>query len=82
MSLTEDEWGICYRTIDHLSELDEYNEERVLAIVQGIGYNVFVQLDEKPGHFGYTAPNGKEWHFLLRRARNNAPDFFEVIQTR
>jgi hypothetical protein len=53
----------------------------VLTIIDGIGTDLFVALDEAPGHWGYKR-NGKEWHWLLRRARNNADGVWAAIDNK
>jgi len=68
------------RIIGELAELDDYDEEAVLEIIRGIGFDLFQVLDEKPGWFGYYyGADSKEWHWKLRRARNGAPGFFDAI---
>ena len=39
---------------------------------------MFQQLDEKPGYYDGDYAGG-DWHWKLRRARNQAPDFFDAI---
>ncbi len=63
--------------IDQLNALDGYDPEAVVEIVTGIGYDLFQQLDEKPGYFGDY--NNEDWHWKLRRARNGADGFFEAV---
>jgi hypothetical protein len=54
-----------------------YDGDVVVDIVRGIGRHVFVELDERPGQFhGRTYD---DWHWKLRRARNNHPRFFDAI---
>lgn len=78
-NLTHDELSRADVIIDQLSQLTDYDEQAVLTILNGIGTDLFAALDESPGHWGYTAPNGNEWHWLLRRARNNADGFWAAI---
>ncbi len=45
----------------------------------GLTYAEFVSLDEKPGRWGYDW-DGNEWHYKLRRTRNNTDSrLFEVL---
>jgi len=78
-NLTHDELNKATEIIDQLSQLDDYDEQAVLTIIDGIGTDLFVALDEAPGHWGYKR-NGKEWHWLLRRARNNADGVWDAIR--
>ncbi len=67
--------------IDKLTAIDGWDEQAVLDAVTGIGYDMFQQLDEKPGYYDGDYAGGN-WHWKLRRARNSAPDFFEAINTK
>lgn len=78
-NLTHDERLKATEIIDQLSQLTDYDEQAVLSILSQIGTDLFVALDESPGHWGYTATNGNEWHWLLRRARNNADGFWTAV---
>ncbi len=64
--------------IDKLTAIDGYDEDAVLDVITGIGFDMFQQLDEKPGYYDGDYAGG-DWHWKLRRARNQAPDFFEAI---
>ena len=64
--------------IDKLTAIDGYDEEAVLDVITGIGYDLFQQLDEKPGWYDGNYAAG-DWHWKLRRARNQAPGFFDAI---
>lgn len=70
------------RVIHQLREYDcddaTYNGDVVVDIVRGIGRHVFIELDERPGQF--EGSNYTDWHWKLRRARNNHPDFFDAIK--
>jgi len=66
--------------IHQLSLLDDYDEAAVLTIIDDIGTDLFLALDESPGHWGYKDPlTQREWHCWLRRARNGADGFFEAV---
>lgn len=67
------------KVIEKLQAIEDYDEAQVLEVIHGIGYDIFQVLDEKPGYFGYDYRSNGEWHWKLRRARNSAPTFFEVI---
>ena len=60
---------------------DTYHESTVLDIVTGIGMALFMQLDESPGLWGHDI-DGNEWHWKLRRARNNANGFLARVIAR
>ena len=64
--------------IDQLTAIDGYDEQAVTGVITGIGYDLFQQLDEKPGYYDGNYAAG-DWHWKLRRARNQAPDFFDAI---
>lgn len=68
--MTDAEWNKAYELVESLETAD--TEEQVLALMDGVTYNVFMALDEKPGHFDGSYTRNK-WHMHLRRARNN-PD--------
>lgn len=72
------------RVIDDLTAIDaepgtpEFYA-RVEDAVRGIGFATFTALDEKPGFFDGRYAEG-DWHWKLRRTRNNGPDsFFDSI---
>ncbi len=64
--------------IDKLTAIDGYDEDAVLDVITGIGYDMFQQLDEKPGYYDGDYAGG-DWHWKLRRARNHASEFFDLI---
>ena len=78
----KDEFRVDYDSaravIDQLTAIDGYNEQAVIDVITGIGFDLFQQLDEKPGWYDGDYASG-DWHWKLRRARNQAPEFFEAI---
>lgn len=66
------------RVIDELTALDGYDEQAVLTVLTGIGRFLFLALDGKPGQFDGDYNRG-DWHWKLRRARNNASGLFACI---
>lgn len=75
----------CYDVVERLVELevtekpdsyrlDDASLEKVLGIITDVPpelrQDVFWELDEKPGTFGFKW-DGKEWHYKLRQLRNN-----------
>ena len=77
-NMVDGQYDAARSVIDKLAALEGYDEVAVLEAITGIGYDLFQQLDEKPGYYdgNYAASN---WHWKLRRARNQAPDFFDAI---
>ena len=67
--------------IRKLTAIDGYDEQKILDAVNGIGYDLFQQLDEKPGYYDGDYAGGN-WHWKLRRARNSASIFFETINSK
>lgn len=76
----------CYAFVGWLSTLEVEDEaqrqQEILEKVTEVGLNRsdFIHLDEKPGEYGYKvtpegywAKEGAEWHWKLRRVRND-PD--------
>jgi len=49
---------------------DEESDAMVMETMTGCPRAVFWRLDESPGEHGWTR-NGREWHWRLRRVRNN-----------
>lgn len=52
-------------------------------------FSLFMELDEQPGRFTSPYYHGQEgvygysmWHYKLRQARNSAPHFFEILNSR
>jgi hypothetical protein len=39
---------------------------------------LFIELDERPGAYEHIAPVD-DWHYKLRQARNNCPDFLKAL---
>ena len=73
-----DNYDDARAVIGKLTAIDGYDEQAVIDVITGIGYDLFQQLDEKPGWYDGNYAAG-DWHWKLRRARNQAPDFFEAI---
>jgi len=73
-----DNYDNARAVIGKLTAIDGYDEQAVIDVITGIGYDLFQQLDEKPGWYDGNYAAG-DWHWKLRRARNQAPDFFEAI---
>lgn len=76
-----DKWTFedAQRIINALTAVDGYDEDEILKIVTDLNYDLFMALDEKPGWFDGQYYNN-DWHWKLRRARNQAEGFFEAIQ--
>jgi hypothetical protein len=66
--------------------LTEAEKDRVIEAVRECKLNHFdfVELDEKPGRFGYEYTSRKSgvrggWHWKLRQVRNTRSDLFEAL---
>ncbi len=66
----DDHFATVTRILDRLVELE--NEEGVGEVLreEGVTPEVFTELDERPGTWGYEW-RGKEWHWKLRCWRNH-----------
>lgn len=69
--------GVIYNLRAYDCDDSTYHAAIVREIVRGIGRDVFIELDERPGQF-HGSDYG-DWHWKLRRARNNDPLFFDAI---
>lgn len=69
----------AHNIIEGLTAVDGYDEEMILAVISGMSYDLFKVLDEKPGLIDNNYFT-HDWHWKLRRARNEAKNFFEVIE--
>jgi hypothetical protein len=62
----------AYKVAAQLEKLDfgediEQFGPRVLDIMRGVPWNVWTELDEKPGRFGYM----RDRFYMLRQVRNH-----------
>ena len=77
-NMLDGQYDAARAVIDKLTAIDGYKMAEVIEAVTGIGTDLFIQLDEKPGYYDGDYAGG-DWHWKLRRARNQAPGFFEAI---
>jgi hypothetical protein len=47
-----------------------YIANALLTVPQPLRRSVFGLLDDKPGLWGYTLPDGRSWHHNVRQMRN------------
>lgn len=64
------QWALVEALAEMPYETDTQLFAEVSSLFAGVPRRVFRFLDEKPGTFGYDIC-GKEWHWKLRRTRNN-----------
>lgn len=71
--------GVVYDFV-HISA-EQGNEIARFIAARG-GYDLFVELDERPGRFD-GAYASHDWHWKLRQARNDGSnDFFDLLNGR